>query len=43
MIIRIVQLKGRKYRHVMLPQELLSLRREWWKVRPTRYDADAGQ
>jgi site-specific recombinase XerD len=39
MIIRIVQSKGRKDRHVMLPQEALSLLREWWKVRPTRYDA----
>jgi len=40
MIIRIVQSKGRKDRHVMLPQEVLSLLREWWKVRPSRYDAD---
>ena len=40
MIIRIVQSKGRKDRHVMLPEEVLSLLREWWKVRPTRYDAD---
>jgi integrase len=24
----------------MLPQEVLSLLRQWWKVRPTRYDAD---
>ena len=40
MIIRIVQSKGRKDRHVMLPQEVLSLLREWWKARPTRYDAD---
>ena len=40
MIIRIVQSKGRKDRHVMLPQEVLSLLREWWKIRPTRYDAD---
>jgi integrase len=39
MIIRIVQSKGRKDRHVMLPEEVLSLLREWWKVRPTRYDA----
>jgi integrase/recombinase XerD len=39
MIIR-VQSKGRKDRHVMLPQEVLSLLRQWWKVRPTRYDAD---
>ena len=40
MIIRIVQSKGRKDRHVMLPEEVLSLLQQWWKVRPTRYDAD---
>ena len=40
MIIRIVQSKGRKDRHVMLPEEMLLLLRQWWKVRPTRYDAD---
>jgi integrase/recombinase XerD len=40
MIIRIVQSKGRKDRNVMLPEEVLSLLREWWKLRPTRYDAD---
>jgi integrase/recombinase XerD len=40
MIIRVVQSKGRKDRHVMLPQEVLSLLREWWKARPARYDAD---
>ena len=40
MIIRVVQSKGRKDRHVMLPQEVLSLLRQWWKVRPTRYDGD---
>jgi integrase/recombinase XerD len=40
MIIRVVQSKGCKDRHVMLPQEALSLLREWWKARPTRYDAD---
>ena len=39
MIIRIVQSKGRKDRHVMLPQEVLDLLREWWNVRSTRYDA----
>jgi site-specific recombinase XerD len=39
MIIRIVQSKGRKDRHVMLPPELLLSLREWWKVRPTRFDA----
>jgi site-specific recombinase XerD len=38
-IIRVVQAKGRKDRHVMLPPEVLSLLRQWWKVRPTRYDA----
>ena len=40
MIIRIVQSKGRKDRHVMLPEELLQSLREWWRVRPTRFDAD---
>jgi len=40
MIIRIVQSKGRKDRHVMLPPELLVSLREWWRVRPTRCDAD---
>jgi integrase/recombinase XerD len=40
MIIRIVQSKGRKDRHVMLPQELLMSLRQWWRVRPTRFDAD---
>ncbi|HEX5999521.1 MAG TPA: tyrosine-type recombinase/integrase [Hyphomicrobiaceae bacterium] len=39
MIIRIVQGKGRKNRHVMLPPEVLALRRQWWKARPTRHDA----
>jgi site-specific recombinase XerD len=37
-IIRIVQAKGRKDRHVMLPPEVLDLLRQWWKVRPTRSD-----
>ena len=41
MIIRIVQSKGRKDRHVMLPPEVLKLLRQWWKVRPTA-DDDAG-
>ena len=40
MIIRIVQSKGRKDRHVMLPEDLLASLREWWRVRPARYDAD---
>jgi site-specific recombinase XerD len=35
MIIRIVQSKGRKDRHVMLPAEALALLRQWWKARPT--------
>ena len=33
-IIRIVQAKGRKDRHVMLSPETLDLLRHWWKVRP---------
>src|ERR1700722_6236749 len=40
MIIRIVQSKGRKDRHVMLPPEVLDLLRQWWKARPSAYDAD---
>ena len=39
MIIRIVQSKGRKDRHVMLPAEVLELLRQWWKARPSAYDA----
>jgi site-specific recombinase XerD len=39
MIIRIVQSKGRKDRHVMLPAEVLDLLRQWWKARPTVHDA----
>jgi site-specific recombinase XerD len=38
-IIRIVQSKGRKDRHVMLSPETLDLLRQWWKVRPTFHDA----
>jgi len=38
MIIRIVQSKGRKDRHVMLPAEVLDLLRQWWKVRPKGRD-----
>jgi site-specific recombinase XerD len=38
-VIRIEQSKGRKDRNVMLSSETLSLLREWWKARPTRYDA----
>ena len=39
MIIRIVQSKGRKNRHVMLPPEVLDLLRQWWKVRPGAHDS----
>jgi site-specific recombinase XerD len=39
MIIRVVQSKGRKDRHVMLPNEVLDLLRQWWKARPTKRDA----
>ncbi len=38
-IIRIVQAKGRKDRHVMLSKDLLALPRQWWKLRPRRNDA----
>ena len=38
-IIRVEQAKGKKDRHVMLSPETLRLLREWWKVRPTRWDA----
>ena len=38
-IIRIVQSKGRKDRHVMLPAEVLVLLRRWWKTRPSADDA----
>src|SRR3984893_1109438 len=40
MIIRIVQSKGRKDRHVMLPAEVLKLLRQWWKARPTACNAN---
>ena len=42
-IIRVVQAKGRKDRNVMLPQDLLGLLRQWWKLRPRRYDAGVPQ
>ncbi len=42
-IVRIVQAKGRKDRHVMLSPETLALPRQWWKVRPTRFDAGVAQ
>jgi site-specific recombinase XerD len=32
-IIRIVQAKGRKDRNVMLPDDILGLLRQWWKLR----------
>jgi site-specific recombinase XerD len=38
-VIRIEQSKGRKDRHVMLSPKMLDLLRQWWKVRPTRWDA----
>ena len=38
-IIRIIQTKGRKDRHVMLPPEALKLLQQWWSERPTKYDA----
>src|SRR5215510_12937958 len=38
-IIRIEQSKGRKDRNVMLSVETLDLLRQWWKVRPSRQDA----
>ena len=37
-IIRIEQSKGRKDRNVMLSPVMLNLLRQWWKVRPSRYD-----
>ncbi len=37
-IIRIVQSKGRKDRHVMLSKDMLALLREWWPERATRHD-----
>jgi site-specific recombinase XerD len=38
-VIRIEQSKGRKDRNVMLSPEALDRLRQWWKVRPSRYDA----
>jgi site-specific recombinase XerD len=38
-VIRVEQAKGRKDRNVMLSPETLDLLRQWWKVRPTRHDA----
>ena len=42
-IIRVEQSKGRKDRNVMLSPETLDLLRQWWKVRPTSYDASVPQ
>lgn len=39
-IIRVVQAKGRKDRHVMLPPDVLDLLRQWWKERPTCHDGE---
>src|SRR5437868_2052593 len=39
-IIRIEQSKGRKDRNVMLSPEMHDLLRQWWKVRPSRYDGE---
>lgn len=38
-IIRVVQAKGRKDRHVMLPPEVHHLLRQWWRERVSHYDA----
>jgi integrase/recombinase XerD len=38
-IIRVVQAKGRKDRHVMGSKDLLKQPRQWWKIRSTRNDA----
>src|SRR5204863_4667120 len=38
-IIRVEQSKSRKDRNVMLSPEMLDLLRQWWKIRPSRYDA----
>jgi integrase/recombinase XerD len=40
-IIRVEQSKGRKDRNVVLSPETLGLLRQWWKARPSRYDAGA--
>jgi integrase/recombinase XerD len=40
-IIRVEQSKGRKDRNVMLSPEMLDLLRQWWRVRPSRYDDTA--
>ncbi len=38
MVIRVVQSKGRKDRHVMLSPTLLDLLQTWWSERTNRYD-----
>jgi integrase len=38
-VIRIEQSKSRKDRNVMLSPETLGLLRQWWKARPSHYDA----
>jgi integrase/recombinase XerD len=40
-VIRIEQSKGRNDCNVMLSPETLDLLRQWWKTRPSRYDAGA--
>jgi integrase len=42
-IIRIVQAKERKDRYVMLSPETLDLLRQWWMLRPARYDTGVPQ
>lgn len=37
-IIRVVQAKGRKDRHVMLPTDAHALLRQWWRTRTDKYD-----
>ena len=38
-IIRVFQGKGRKDRNVMLPADVLVLLRQWWRERPSHFDA----
>jgi integrase/recombinase XerD len=38
-IIRVVQAKGRKDRHVMLPGDVHQLLQQWWQERTCRFDA----
>src|SRR6201981_3191420 len=42
-IIRIGHAKGVKDRHGMLSPKMLDRLRQWWKVRPTRYDTGVPQ